>query len=147
MASQKGFTLIELLIVLAVLAILAAVVVPNVSGFLNRGKDTAYKADQRTMQAAVDAWRSDVTSRSGNQYPILDSDKTNIGTPSGSRNSYVDVAALYTSGYFRGADVVASANTSLNTSATNSPSGTYGWYVSVTGTVMTSPTFSSGTYP
>ena len=35
---KKGFTLIELMAVIAITAILAAVLVPTVSGYINRSK-------------------------------------------------------------------------------------------------------------
>ena len=41
---NKGFTLIEVLVVIAILGVLAAVVVPNVSRFIGKGKDEAVKS-------------------------------------------------------------------------------------------------------
>ncbi|MBI2934373.1 MAG: prepilin-type N-terminal cleavage/methylation domain-containing protein, partial [Chloroflexi bacterium] len=71
--SSKGFTLVELMIVLAVLAVLAAVVIPNVSGYLGRGKERAWDADRDILQSAVDAWRTDIRNRAGNPWPVLTS--------------------------------------------------------------------------
>ena len=134
--SQEGFTLVEIMVVLAVLAILAAVVIPNVSGFLTRGKDSAYTADQRLLQAAVDAWRSDTRSRTGNQWPLVGS--TNV----------ISIPALVSGNYLKGNDSVASANTSNMTGATNSPAGTYTWGINTTSGIVTStPAFSAGVYP
>lgn len=134
--SQEGFTLVEIMVVLAVMAILAAVVIPNVGGFLSRGKDQAYAADQRMIQAAVDAWRSDTKSRSGNQWPVIAS--TNV----------ISVPALTADNYLRGNDAVASANTSTMTGATNAVSGSYVWGINTsTGVVTSTPSYSSGVYP
>ncbi|MBI2862953.1 MAG: prepilin-type N-terminal cleavage/methylation domain-containing protein [Chloroflexi bacterium] len=134
--SQGGFTLVEIMVVLAVLAILAAVVIPNVGGFLNRGKDNAYKADQRMLQAAVDAWRSNTRTRSGNQWPLVGS--TNV----------ISIPALVDENFLRGNDVVPSANTSVHTGATNNPSGTYTWGINTsTGVVTSTPSYSTGVYP
>lgn len=55
---KKGFTLIELLVVLALIAILAAVAVPNVIGYIAKGEERAWSAEQKTIQAAVDAYYS-----------------------------------------------------------------------------------------
>ena len=57
-ARQKGFTLIELLIVIVVLAVLAAVVVLAVGAFSDRGELAACKADVKSVEKAVEAYRA-----------------------------------------------------------------------------------------
>lgn len=61
-----GFTLIELLIVVAIIAILAAIAVPNFLEAQIRSKVSRVKADARTYATAMEAYMVD-----WNQYPLV----------------------------------------------------------------------------
>ncbi len=61
MKRPKGFTLIELLIVVAIIAILAAIAVPNFLEAQVRAKVSRAKSDIRTLATALETYRVDNT--------------------------------------------------------------------------------------
>ena len=70
-----GFTLIELLIVVAIIAILAAIAVPNFLEAQTRAKVSRCLADMRSMATAIEAYRVDT-----NRYPPRPLDPANRAT-------------------------------------------------------------------
>lgn len=67
MSYSKGFTLIELLIVVAIIAILAAIAVPNFLEAQTRARVSRFMADIRSCATAIETYRID-----NSRYPAPD---------------------------------------------------------------------------
>jgi general secretion pathway protein G len=65
---SKGFTLIELAVVLAIIAVLAAVLTPMVTGYLDQARTARAQADVRTIADAVKLYYRDT-----GRYPVYTS--------------------------------------------------------------------------
>ena len=65
---QFGFTLIELLIVVAIIAILAAIAIPNFLAAQTRSKVSRTKSDMRTYATGIESYFVD-----NNTYPMVES--------------------------------------------------------------------------
>ncbi len=71
---DKGFTLIELLIVVAIIAILAAIAVPNFLEAQTRSKVSRVKSDMRTLATAIESYAVDY-----NRYPFDNTERIRRG--------------------------------------------------------------------
>jgi len=59
MMKSKGFTLIELAVVLAIIAVLAAVLTPMVTGYLDQARVARTQADVRTIADSIKLYQRD----------------------------------------------------------------------------------------
>ena len=78
--TSKGFTLIELAVVLSIIAVLAAVLTPMVTGYIDQARVARAQADLRTISDAIKLYNRDT-----GRYPIYDNstDYTNDAVPVG----------------------------------------------------------------
>jgi general secretion pathway protein G len=84
---EQGFTLPELLMVVAIIAILSAIAIPNLLSALNRSKQKRTLADIRAIATAWEARATDVGKYNaagvadGISLPVTIDDLTNVLTP------------------------------------------------------------------
>lgn len=79
--AKRGFTLIELLIVVAIIAILAAIAVPNFLEAQTRAKVSRCLSDMRTIRTGLESYAVD-----NNKYP--ETDQNLSGFAAGKRSIY-----------------------------------------------------------
>src|SRR5574344_2369638 len=75
MKNKRGFTLVELLGVIVILAVIAAITIPTVTGIIKKNKEKAYNATVATIIDASKKWSSDnssMVSDTGDSYVKLD---------------------------------------------------------------------------
>jgi type IV pilus assembly protein PilA len=106
---EKGFTLIELLVVVIILGILTAIAIPSYLSFTGRAKESAAKANLRSLIPDVESYFADNGSYSGMSLATL---KTNYDQ---SLN-----ASIYT--------VISVGANTYCVSAVDKPGGTTTWY-------------------
>lgn len=133
------------------LGLVALVVLLAGPRFLAWGERRAHEADQQALDQAVQRYvASQPTLR---LWPTLSG---GIGSPTegairgyqcdgsdgSERCSWVDIGLLVEVGGLESAEVINSADSSLNATATNAPSGAYGWYLTSNGLAASVPPYS-----
>jgi type IV pilus assembly protein PilA len=95
--NKKGFTLIELLIVVAIIAILAAIAIPQFSAYRIRGYNAASDSDLRNIKIAEEAFYTDnqvYASTVACAAPVNYADGTGTGVPGA--GNFANGPATYT---------------------------------------------------
>ncbi|PMQ01829.1 MAG: prepilin-type cleavage/methylation domain-containing protein [Dictyoglomus sp. NZ13-RE01] len=59
MRREKGFTLIELMVVIVIIAILAAVALPNFMGATEKARESAVRSAVKTIQTAIEMYATE----------------------------------------------------------------------------------------
>jgi type IV pilus assembly protein PilA len=82
---MKGFTIIELVAVIAIILIMAAMIVPKVTGYTQTANNTKYLVDARTIAQAVEIYNAEKTSGLISGETELTSIKTSLMPETGKK--------------------------------------------------------------
>jgi len=103
MKPQKGFTIIELIVIISIIAVLAGIVLVNVTSYINKGKDAAIKGNLSSLMVNAAAYYDDPTKGNGDYVGFCattGSFEAAIENASGSTSSYVCAETTTTGAVF-----------------------------------------------
>lgn len=78
---KKGFTLVELIVVLVILAILAALLIPALTGYINKAKEKSITAETRQVVMAAQTLADEAYAKSSDvQLEVVDKADSTVTT-------------------------------------------------------------------
>ncbi len=126
---KKGFTLVEIMIVVAIIALLAAIAIPNLLRARTTANESAAQATLRTISTAVETYAA----ANNGQYPAAESALTGA-TPPYLNKSY---CAQTENGYTYGCTLAATGYTLTSRPLNCTTSGTKSFTMTTGGVLVT----------
>ena len=137
---KRGFTLIELLIVVAIIAILAAIAVPNFLEAQIRSKVSRVRSDQRSYATGLESYYID-----NNSYPAWTTDSNssvnNLGNPGAGQADEIHtfrVPAQTTDAFHTLTTPIAYVTSYFRDPFANTKGATFGYYADANGWILIS---------
>ena len=95
MNRKRGFTLIELLVVMAIIAILASIVVPNVAEYIERGRVTKALQEVKSIELALTSMLADAQRGDLNHLMNANTVQAYLAAQGGPAQRFAAARALY----------------------------------------------------
>ena len=131
---EKGFTLVEIMIVVAIIALLAAIAIPNLLRARMSSNDALAQATLRAVSTAAESFG---TANNGN-YPTGTTDLTSLTTPTPAYLNYDYVAHSPVAGYTYAIGTMTTAAYTITATPTTCNTSGSQVYTIQTGGVLTS---------
>ncbi len=104
MKNKKGFTLIELIVVIAIIAVLAAVLIPSLLGFVHRARVSQANSNAKNVHTSASAWLTDFSTEGNtvvsSAIVVCSAQNSLSGTMSASND--VDLSKAWSASSFKG---------------------------------------------